>query len=433
MVPSDAPASAPSVFRHRDFRLYQLVRLCAVLAMQVESVAIGWQVYEMTGSALALGYTGLAQFLPFVSFALVGGQVADRVDRRAILIVCQGVMLLCSLLLLAFSLGHIQDVRFVYGVLVLFGTARAFYSPASSALVPRLVPPEELTRAVAINSTTWQVATIAGPALGGLLYGWGGATGAYIGSAALCALTVVWMLSLRVRTGPVSREPLSLDTLLAGFRFVRRQRLLLGSITLDLFAVLLGGAVALLPIYARDVLHTGPWGMGLLRSAPAAGAAVVAVLLASRPLGGRAGWKMFVSVAIFGVATLVFGLSHSLPLSVVALAVAGAADMVSVVVRGTLEMVATPDEMRGRVGAVNMMCVGASNELGEFRAGAFAEHVGAVSAVVSGAVGTIIVVGLWAWAFPELRRVDQLEDAAREPLPPETPEALATPPAHGAG
>jgi len=430
MTSSDPSLPRPSVFRHRDFRLYQLARLCAVLAMQIESVAIGWQVYELTGSALALGYTGLAQFLPFVVFALVGGQVADRVDRRAILVVCQGVMLLCSLLLLSFTMGHVRDVRFVYGVLVLFGTARAFYAPASAALVPRMVPADELTRAVAINSTTWQVATIAGPAVGGILYGWAGAAGAYVGSASLCALTMVWMLSLKIRTGQSSREPLSVKTLLAGFHFVRRQRLLLGSITLDLFAVLLGGAVALLPIYARDVLHTGPWGMGLLRSAPAVGAAVVALLLASRPLGGRAGWKMFTAVAIFGVATLVFGLSHSLPLSVVALAVAGAADMVSVVVRGTLEMVATPDDMRGRVSAVNMVCVGASNELGEFRAGAFAEHLGAVTAVVSGAVGTLVVVALWAWGFPELRRVDHLEAAAREPLPAEPEPLVAAQSAH---
>ncbi|HEX8538640.1 MAG TPA: MFS transporter, partial [Cystobacter sp.] len=299
----------------------------------------------------------------------------------------------------------------------------------SAALVPRLVPAEDLPRAVAINSTTWQVATIAGPAVGGVLYGWAGAVGAYVGSASLCALTVVWMLSLKVRTGSSSSEPFSMKTLMAGFHFVRRQRLLLGSITLDLFAVLLGGAVALLPIYAQDVLHTGPWGLGLLRSAPAVGAAVVALLLASRPLGGRAGWKMFISVAIFGVATLVFGLSHSLPLSVVALAVAGAADMVSMVVRGTVEMLATPDDMRGRVGAVNMICVGASNELGEFRAGSFAEHMGAERAVVSGAVGTLVVVALWAWAFPELRRVDHLEKAAREPLPPE-PEPLAAQSAH---
>ncbi|WNG21259.1 MFS transporter [Cystobacter fuscus] len=429
MPSSDTPEPRPSVFRHRDFRLFQLARLCAVLAMQVESVAIGWQVYELTGSALALGYTGLAQFLPFLIFALVGGQVADRVDRRAILVVCQSVMLLCSLMLLSFTMGHVRDVRFVYGVLVLFGTARAFYSPASSALVPRLVPAEDLPRAVALNSTTWQVATIAGPAVGGVLYGWAGAMGAYVGSASLCALTVVWMLLLKVRTGRSSSEPFSMKTLLAGFHFVRRQRLLLGSITLDLFAVLLGGAVALLPIYAQDVLHTGPWGLGLLRSAPAVGAAVVALLLASRPLGGRAGWKMFIGVAIFGVATLVFGLSHSLPLSVVALAVAGAADMVSVVVRGTVEMLATPDDMRGRVGAVNMICIGASNELGEFRAGSFAEYMGAEKAVVSGAVGTLVVVVLWAWGFPELRRVDHLETAAREPQPSE-PEPLAAQSAH---
>jgi MFS family permease len=430
MASPDAPAasSSLSVFRHRDFRLYQLARLCAVLAVQIESVAIGWQVYEMTGSALALGYTGLAQFLPFLAFSLIGGQVADRVDRRIILAVCQSVMLLCSLLLLAFSLGHIQDVRFVYGVLVLFGTARAFYSPAGSAMTVYLVPQEELTRAVAVNSTTWQVATIAGPAVGGVLYGWAGATGAYIGSAALCALTVVWILSLKVRTGRASSEPFSFSTLVAGLGFVRRQRMLLGSITLDLFAVLLGGAVALLPIYARDVLHTGPWGLGLLRSAPAAGAAVVAVLLAVRPLGGRAGWKMFVSVAIFGAATLVFGVSHSLPLSVVALAVAGAADMVSVVVRSTLELVVTPNEMRGRVGAVNQMCVGASNELGEFRAGAFAEQLGAVPAVVAGAVGTLVVVGLWAWLFPELRRVDYLEDSVAKEPPPEDAEPVAVAP-----
>jgi MFS family permease len=426
MASSVTSSSPLAAFRYRDFRLYQLARVCAVLAVQIESVAIGWQVYELTGSPLALGYTGLAQFLPFLVFALVGGQVADRVDRRSILVVCQSVMLLCSLLLLSFTLGHIQDVRFVYGVLVLFGTARAFYSPASSALVPRLVPPEVLTRAVAINSTTWQVATIAGPAVGGVLYGWLGAKGAYIGSASLCALTVVWMLSLKIRTGSSSKEPFSLQTLVAGLRFVRHQRLLLGSITLDLFAVLLGGAVALLPLFAKDVLHTGPWGMGLLRSAPAVGAAVVAIFLASRPLGGRAGWKMFGAVGLFGAATLVFGLSHSLPVSIVALAVGGAADMVSVVVRQTLEMVATPDEMRGRVSAVNMICVGASNELGEFRAGAFAESLGAVPAVVSGAVGTLVVVVLWAWIFPELRKVDSLEKAARERLLDE-PAPLSTP------
>ncbi|MCE9670052.1 MFS transporter [Myxococcus stipitatus] len=428
---ADAAPASPSVFRHRDFRLYQIARLCAVLAMQIESVAIGWQVYEVTGSALALGYTGLSQFVPFLAFCLVGGQVADRFDRRKILAICQAVMLLCSLALLAFAWGHVRDVRFVYGVLVVFGTARAFYAPAGSALTPHLVPKDELTRAVAVNSTTWQVATIAGPAVGGVLYGWAGATGAYVGSASLCALTVVWILSLKVRTGRASSQPLSFSTLVAGLRFVRRQRMLLGSITLDLFAVLLGGAVALLPIYARDVLHTGPWGLGLLRCAPAAGAAAVAVLLAMRPMGGRAGWKMFAAVAVFGAATCVFGVSRSLPLSLVALAVAGAADMVSVVVRHTLELMSTPDEMRGRVGAVNMMCIGASNELGEFRAGWLAEHVGAVPAVVTGALGTLLVVAIWAWGFPELRDVDRLETAAPTPQP--DPASTETTPTQAVG
>ncbi|QDE97694.1 MFS transporter [Myxococcus xanthus] len=416
-----AAASGLSIFHHRDFRFYLLARLCAVLAVQIESVAIGWQVYELTGSALALGYTGLAQFVPFLSLCLVGGQVADRVDRRTILAVCQTVMLICSLLLLAFTLGHIRDVRFVYGVLVLFGAARAFHAPAGSALTPHLVPPEHLTRAVAINSTTWQVATIGGPAVGGILYGWAGATAAYTASAMLCALSVIWILVLKVRTGRASAEPLSLSTLVAGLGFVQRQRLLLGSITLDLFAVLFGGAVALLPIYARDILHTGPWGLGLLRCAPAFGAAVVAVFLAMRPMGGNTGRKMFIAVAIFGAATLVFGMSRSLPLSLAALAIAGAADMISVVVRHTLELMATPDDMRGRVGAVNMMCIGASNELGEFRAGGLAEYVGAVPAVVAGAVGTLAVVALWAWAFPELRRVDRLESFARTKEPPAAP------------
>jgi MFS family permease len=402
-----------SVFRHRDFRIYQLARLCSVLAVQVESVAIGWQVYALTGSTLALGYVGLAQFLPFVLFSLVGGHVADRFDRRKVLVLCHLGFLACSLALLGLTLAGVKDVRLVYAVLVLFGTARAFSAPAGSALTPHLVPPEDLSGAVAVSSTTWQVATIAGPALGGLLYGVGGdAHVAYITSASLSALVVGLLLVMRVRTGASSREGLSVATLLAGVRFVGRHKLLLGSITLDLFAVLLGGAVALLPAIAKDVLHTGPWGLGLLRSAPAAGAALVALWLAFHPLERRAGHKMFLAVAVFGLATVVFGLSRSLPLSVLALAVLGGADMVSVVVRHTLELLATPDEMRGRVGAVNMMCIGASNELGEFESGLAAHLLGTVPAVVAGGLGTLAVVALWAWMFPELRRVDSLSAAA---------------------
>lgn len=402
-----------SVFRHRDFRLYQLARLMSVLAIQVESVAIGWQVYAFTGSALALGYVGLSQFLPFVAFSLLGGHVADRFDRRRILILCHLAFLACSLALLGLTLTGTNDVRVVYAVLTIFGTARAFSAPAGSALTPHLVPQEDLPSAVAISSTTWQVATIGGPALGGILYGLGGgAHVAYIASATLASCTVGLLLAMRVRTGASSKDELSLRTLLAGARFVKRERLLLGSISLDLFAVLLGGAVALLPAIARDVLHTGPWGLGLLRSAPAAGAALMAVWITFHPLERHAGRKMFLAVAVFGLATVVFGLSRWLPLSLLALMVLGGSDMVSVVVRHTLELTATPDEMRGRVGAVNMMCVGASNELGEFESGLTAHLFGTVPAVVLGGVGTLVVVGLWAWLFPELRRVDSLSSAA---------------------
>lgn len=416
-----------AVFRHRDFRLYQLSRLLSVLAVQVESVAIGWQVYEHTDSALALGYVGLSQFLPFVFFSLLGGHVADRFDRRKVLLLCYLTFLGCSLALLGITLTGIRDIRLVYAVLVLFGTARAFSAPAGSSLTPHLVPPEDLSSAVAINSTTWQVATIAGPSLGGLLYGMGGPLAAYATSACLVACTVGQLLLMRVRTGASSRDGFSLRTLLAGVRFVGRQRMLLGSITLDLFAVFLGGTVALLPAIARDVLHTGPWGLGLLRSAPAAGAALTAVWLTFNPLERHAGRRMFIAVALFGLATIVFGLSRWLPLSILALVVLGGADMVSVVVRHTLELMATPDEMRGRVSAVNMMCVGASNELGEFRAGVAAHLLGTVSAIVTGGVGTLVVVALWAWLFPELRRVDRLSESALRPTTePPTEEAQDT-------
>ncbi|MCI0573968.1 MAG: MFS transporter [Myxococcaceae bacterium] len=429
MSSSASSARGLAVLRHPDFRLYQLGRLLSVLAVQVESVAIGWQVYALTGSALALGYVGLAQFLPFIAFSLLGGHVADRFDRRKVLAWCHAVMLLCSLALLGLTLAQMQDVRLIYAVLVLFGTARAFSAPAHSALTPHLVPAKELSSAVAVSSTTWQVATIAGPAVGGVLYAWGGPQAAYGASAVGVAAGLLLLLSMKVHAGGGAARELNLRTLLAGVHFVRRERLLLGSITLDLFAVLLGGAVALLPVIARDILHTGPWGLGLLRSVHALGAAVVAVWLAYHPLRRRAGRSMFFAVALFGLATIVFGLSRSLPLSVLALAVLGGADMVSVVVRRTLEVVATPDAMRGRVGAVNMMGVGASNELGEFESGVTAAAFGTVPAVVLGGVGTLLVVGLWAWLFPELRRVDSLErDAA---VTPELPSAQDAAPAAG--
>ncbi|MBM4378414.1 MAG: MFS transporter [Deltaproteobacteria bacterium] len=399
-----------AAFQHPDFRRYIGSRLVSILGVQMESVAVGWQVYSLTRDPAALGLVGLLQFLPFILLALPGGHVADRCDRRVVLLCTHAVHALSALLLLAISLSGTQDVRLIYGVLVLFGAGRAFSSPAGGALVPLLVPREHFTNAVTWSSTSWQVATIAGPAAGGLLYGAGGAKAVYALSAALAAAAFAFVLSLSIRPGSRDSEPLTADSVLAGFRYVWSQKLLLGSISLDLFAVLLGGAVALLPIYAQDILKVGPWGLGLLRSAPAAGAAAMAVWLAFHPLQGRAGHKLFWGVGIFGVATVVFGLSRNTWLSLLALAVLGAADMVSVVVRATLEQLATPDAMRGRVSAVNGMFIGASNELGEFESGMTAKLLGTVPAVVAGGVGTLLVVAAWLRLFPQLRDVDRLEE-----------------------
>lgn len=400
-----------SVLQFRDFRLYQVVRLCAVLAIQIESVAIGWQLYAITNSPLALGLVGLAQFLPFVTFALPAGHAADRYERRGLLLFAQAGMTLCALLFLVLTAtGMIaSNVTWVYAVLALFGTMRAFYSPTSSAFVPNLVPAASLPQAVAFSSTTWQVGTIAGPALGGVLYGWKGPIAAYATSAALGSLALISLLLIRTRSRGGEREELSWHSLLTGLRFLKSQPVLFGTITLDLAAVLLGGAVALLPIYARDILHTGPWGLGLLRSAPAVGAACTALWLAWNPPRRAVGRKMLLGVSCYGLATIVFGLSTWLPLSLLALVVLGCADMVSVVIRRTLELTLTPDSMRGRVGATNMIAIGASNELGDARAGLSASLFGTVPAVLIGGVGSILVVAVWSRLFPGLRKVETLD------------------------
>jgi MFS family permease len=421
-------ASPRSAFARWDFRLYQTGRFLSIIGTQMQAVAVGWQVYAITGRKLDLGLVGLAQFLPFILFSLAGGQAADRFDRRRVLLVCYLLQVACALLLLGFAVAGMRDVRFIYGALALFGTARAFSAPAASALLPHLVPQENFSQAIAIGSSVRQVATISGPALGGLLwvlYGvsdGGGPAGAASGArsgaslvyavsaaAALCAL--VALAAMRIRTGRLEKGEISWKTLLAGVRFVRSKRILLGSISLDLFAVFLGGAVALLPVYAQDILRVGPLGLGLLRSAPALGAATMAAVLARWPLKRRAGARMLVCVMGFGIATIVFGLSRSFALSLASLAVLGALDNVSVVIRLTLEQIATPPPMRGRVSAVNMMFIGASNELGDFESGLTAQLFGTVPAVVAGGVGTCVVVALWSWLFPELRKVDRLEDA----------------------
>jgi MFS family permease len=398
-------ASGHSVFAHRDFRLYQMARLLMTLGVQMQSVAVGWHVYSLTQRPLDLGYVGLAQFLPSLVLSLVTGDTADRHDRRHILLGCYLTMVTGAGLLFGLTWVGVAQTWPLYGVLVLIGTARAFAGPAGQSLVAHLVPAEHLSAAVAWNSSVFQIGTIAGPALGGLLYGAVHAQGVYATCAVLMAGAAAMLALMRVRTGRMEQAAPSWQRLLAGIGYVWRQKVVLGAISLDLFAVLLGGATALLPIYAQDILRTGPWGLGLLRSAPSMGAAFIALGLAIFPLRRNAGVTMLGCVALFGLATMVFGLSRNLALSMGALIVLGAADMVSVVVRQTLVQLATPPEMRGRVSAVNMVFIGASNELGEFESGLTAEWFGVVPAVVLGGVGTCVVVGLWAWLFPELRRI----------------------------
>jgi MFS family permease len=430
MTVADAPRAA---FRYRDFRLSLAAGVVSVLAMQMQSVAIGWQVYDLTHRPFDLGMVGLAQFVPAISLSLVAGQTADRYDRRAILRICQLAQAVCSLLLcVQASLGIASPVP-IYAILVLMGIARAFSAPASQALLPHLVPVEHFSNAVTWGHSVRQVSTMVGPAVGGLIYGVArGATPVYATCAVLCLLAFVWTSLIETRTGRLQKESPSLQTLLAGVRYVWREKIVLGCISLDLFAVLLGGAVALLPIYARDILHVGPLGLGFLRTAPAVGAASMGAFLAYRPLHKKAGDTMLVAVALFGVATIVFGLSRNFALSLFALAVSGAADMVSVVIRLTLVQLSTPAAMRGRVSAVNMAFINASNELGEFESGITAALWGAVPAVLIGGVGTCVVVGLWAWLFPDLRRLDRLSAVLPEasPSPPASP---SSPPLDTAG
>jgi MFS family permease len=408
-------------FTHPNFVSYTLARFFIVVALEMQSVAVGWQVYEITKRPLDLGYVGLAQFLPGFALFLFAGHAADLYDRRKLLMWCYGGFALCSALLLAISWRAPHSVHSIYFVLVLLGIFRCFNWPASRALLPQLVPEEHFSNAVAWTASTFQIATIAGPAIGGIAYAlFRGPEGVYAIALAISILSTILTLRIHPRTAslekePAEKEPVTLRTVLAGFRFIWEKKLILGSISLDMFAVLLGGAVALLPVYARTILHTGPWGLGLLRSAPGVGAALMAIAVAHRPIRRRAGLTMLLSVAAFGVLTIVFGISHSLILSLVALFLLGATDMVSVIIRATLIQVATRDEMRGRVNAVDMLFIGVSNELGEFESGLTAQWFGTVPAVVLGGVGTLLVIATWAWLFPELREADQLTAAELVP------------------
>jgi MFS family permease len=403
-----------AVFAFQNFRLFQIARFCMVLALEMQSVAVGWQIYEITHRALDLGYVGLAQFLPGILLFLVSGHVVDRFDRRAILVLCYCGYVLCSALLLIVALRGSKSVGLIYCILVLIGVVRSFNGPVSRAILPQLVPEHHFPSAVAWASSVYQAATILGPAAGGVAYAaFHGPAFVYAASAA--ASSVAALATMEIKTTPKTRnrEPVNRDSLLAGFRYIWQEKLIFGAISLDLFAVLLGGAVALLPVYAREILRTGPWALGLLRSAPALGAAAMALTLAYRPMRRNAGRTMLWCVAGFGAFTVLFGISHNLVLSLIALVFVGATDMVSVIVRATLIQVHTPDEMRGRVNAVDMIFIGASNEFGQFESGLTAHWFGTVPAVVLGGLGTLVVTALWAWAFPELRNADRLTDLRR--------------------
>jgi MFS family permease len=427
--PASSHVRGLAAFAFRDFRRYQMARMAVIVGAEAQTVAVAWQVYSITHRALDLGYTGLALFLPGLLFLLPAGHVADRYDRRQIILLCYALQVVCTSALLAIAVMGVRDVRLIYGVLFVIGAGRAFSAPASSALIPHLVPEGHFVNAITWGAAIFQLANIAGPALGGLLFTLplkgvlAGAGVVYI-AMLLCLVTFLVLIgSLSVRLGRMEHRDVSLKVVLAGFQYVRRAPILLGSFSLDLFVVLLGGATALMPIFAQEILHTGPQGLGMLRAAPAIGALTISLLLARFPLRKKAGLKLFICVALFGVATIVFGLSRNLVLSLVALAIAGAADMISVVIRSSVLQLATPPEMRGRVSAVNSMFLGASNELGEFESGVTAQWLGAVRATVVGGIGALMVTGLWPLLFPGLRAADELTaKSLRMNLRPGVPE-----------
>ena len=408
MTATSQTTSRWGALRHRGYRLFWLARVSATFAALVVSVSVGWQVYDLTRNPLDLGFVGLVQFTPSLLLVLVTGTASDRFNRRAIISICQAVEGLVAALFLALTAFRVITVGEIFALLVVFGTARAFLNPASQSLLTNLVPTSDLANAIAWNSTAWQIATILGPVAGGLLFGVSAEVA--FGAATLLFGTAAGLVALvpRPPQKTIPERP-TWTTLLAGVRYVWQQKIVLGAISLDLFAVLLGGATALLPAYARDILVVGPWGLGLLRAAPGIGALSVVFVLAAHPIRDHAGLILFVGVTIFGVFTAVFGASTIVWLSIAALALMGAGDMVSVFVRETIIQLWTPDAVRGRVSAVNMVFVGASNELGEFRAGTVAALIGVVPAVILGGIGTVIVAGLWSQMFPELRRVRYLD------------------------
>lgn len=412
---STAPAEHPSsLYRYPGFMPFLISRMAAVCALQMQAVVVAWQVYDVTQDPLSLAYVGLAQFIPMLLLLLPAGDLIDRYDRKRILALSWWVEALCSGLLIVLSLSDTPNTAAIYAVLVLFGCGRAFTGPALQSLLPQIVPREQLAAAIAANSMIIRSTSIFGPLLGGGLYALGGASLTY----GLCLLGFGLSLLLLPRVPVRFAEPLSAaesntwQRFTAGIHFIRSRPIILGTLSLDLFAVLLGGVVALLPIYAQDVLQIGPVGLGALRSAMAIGEVSMGLYLSLHPLDRHVGLTMFAAVAVFGVANLLFALSSLFWLSLLALLIAGAADMVSVYIRSALIQFSTPDAMRGRVNAVNMLFIGSSNELGEFRAGSSAAWFGAVSAATLGGLCTLAVVGSWMWQFKALRQVKRFEDAS---------------------
>ncbi|MDA3913470.1 MFS transporter [Oleiagrimonas sp.] len=414
MPPNPSSANSELLRAYPAFVHFWGARLASGFGFQMLSVAVGWQIYALTGSAFDLGLVGLVQFVPSLLMALPAGHVADQFDRRRIVVVCQILEWLAITALATGSWMHWLDEKTILCLLFLIGLARAFEFPTRQAMVPGLVPESVLPRAMAMNASAGQVAMIAGPAVGGFLYV-AGPDVVYASAAVLYLLSLLLLASLRYDHRPPRREPATLRTVFAGVGFIRARPAILGVISLDLFAVLLGGATALLPIFARDILHTGPWGLGLLRAAPAVGALLMSVWLAHHAMKRRVGMIMFACVAAFGLSTLVFALSDMLWLSLLALAALGAFDMVSMVIRGALVQLDTPDAMRGRVSAVNSIFINTSNQLGEFESGLLAAWVGAVGSAVIGGLGTLLVVGLWMWMFPVLRQRQTLETPRQAP------------------
>ena len=398
-----------SLLRHPPFAFLLSSRVLASMGFQMVGVAVGWQLYTLTGSALDLGLVGLAQFVPMILLTLVVGQVADRCDRRLVITVCEGVKAVAAATLAIGTIGGWQSKASLLAVVAILGAAQAFENPAMTALVPGVVTRPLIAPAMAWVISAGQTAQIAGPALGGFLYAFGSGA-AYFTSAALFVLSGALATVIRSERAARPREPITIATVFSGVAFIQSRRVLFGTMSLDLFAVLLGGATALLPIYARDILHTGPGGLGLLRSAPAVGALATSVFLARHPLERRIGSTLFRSVIVFGAATAVFGLSTNFALSLIALSVLGAADVVSMVIRSSLAQIRTPDAMRGRVSAVSSLFTGTSNQLGAFESGLAAALLGAVPAVLLGGLGTMAVAALWMALFPELRRLRTFEE-----------------------